>query len=132
MSLSQIVDNLYVGVAGDRVNLISKAGMIGSVYGIVTDDPLWLIPFWASFLMWSYTTGGLSTLKYYRRTTKHIQKHDKLDLRFAKKLIKGTENRKFTGYCQLQGLYLASKKYGQLDVFNEAKKSVSNNILPNF
>ncbi len=46
--------------------------------------------------------------------------------------IKDTENRKFTGYCQLQGLYLAAKRYGQLDVFYAAKSAVSNNILPNF
>jgi hypothetical protein len=133
MKLREIVDQLYVGVAGDRVNLISKIGIAGSLYGMgVTESGLWILPFTISTIFFNYTLFGLSTLHYYRRSTKHIQDHEKLDLRFAKTLIKGTENRKFTGYCQLQGLYLAAKKYDQLDIFKEAKSSVSNNVLPNF
>jgi len=41
-------------------------------------------------------------------------------------------NARFLGYCQIQGLYLAARKYRQLKTFNEVKKEASKNIFPNF
>ncbi|MGV8086088.1 MAG: hypothetical protein ACP5N1_00520 [Candidatus Woesearchaeota archaeon] len=133
MKLTEILDQAYVGITGDRVNLISKIVIIGSVYELCeTGSRIWGIPAIISSALIGYTSYGLKTLKYYNRTSNHIKNFGTLDLTFAKTLIKGTENKKFTGYCQLQGLYLAAKKYDQLETFYEAKKTVSNNILPNF
>ena len=133
MALNDVINNLYVGLAGDRVDLIAKIGAAGCISAAaISNSGLWVVPlpFFAGLI--GYTKLGLSTLKYYKRTSAHIKKFGRLDRRFAETLIKGTENRKFTGYCQLQGLYLAAKRYGQLDVFYAAKSAVSNNVLPNF
>lgn len=133
MKLTEIVDQLYVGLMGDRVNLASKITLAASTYGLIKyKDPLLLIPTGLGLIAFGYTTEGLGTLKYYNRTSKHIKQFGKLDSEFAKTLIEGTGNRKFTGYCQIQGMYLAAKKYGQLGAFYEAKKKYSKNIIPNF
>ncbi len=133
MKLTEIVNQLYVSLMGDRVNLASKITLAAGIYGLIRyKDPLLLIPTGLGLIFFVYTTEGLGTLKYYNRTSKHIKQFGKLDSEFAKTLIEGTENRKFTGYCQIQGMYLAAKKYGQLDAFYEAKKKYSKNIIPNF
>ncbi|MBI2672745.1 hypothetical protein HYX19_00645 [Candidatus Woesearchaeota archaeon] len=140
MALKDIVDRLYVGLMGDRVNLASKIIFAASTYSLIYGInhktlPSFLFGYLGGYLSvscFAYTTAGSGTLRYYNRTSKHIKQFRRLDPGFAKTLIEGTENRKFTGYCQLQGMYLAAKKYGQLDVFYEAKKKYSKNIIPNF
>jgi hypothetical protein len=131
-NLNDILDKIYVGLAGDRISLIAKIGCIAGIYGVENDSWPCIFIEIASGALIGYTSFGLRTLEYYIRTSKHIQEHGKLDLRFGERLIKGTENRKFTGYCQIQGLYLAAKKYNQLEAFYELKNSISKNIIPNF
>jgi len=133
MALNDVINNLYVGLAGDRVDLFAKIGVASCISAAaITESGIWAIPLPFLVGLVGYTNFGLSTLKYYKRTSAHIKKFGRLDRRFAETLIKGTENRKFTGYCQLQGLYLAAKRYGQLEIFYAAKSAVSNNVLPNF
>jgi hypothetical protein len=79
-----------------------------------------------------YTGFGLTVGHYYRLTAHHIQEHGRLDPRFAEAIILGSENRAFTGYCQQQGLYLAARDYGHLDVFEEVRQAYSNVRIPHF
>ncbi len=133
MTLTDFVNELYVGLAGNRVDLVGKIGFAGCICGAaITGFPEWILPLplFAGIMAYSYF--GMSTLKYYKRTATHIKKFGELDRRFAETLIKETENQKFTGYCQLQGMYLAATRYGQLDAFYKAKSAISNNVIPNF
>ncbi|MCX6818462.1 MAG: hypothetical protein NT129_00485 [Candidatus Aenigmarchaeota archaeon] len=133
MKLNEIAEQLYVALVGNRLTLLSEIAIFSGFYGLVKDDSLvWGIPVWAGSMLFLYTAGGLSTVDYFNRTEKHIKRFGRLDERFSKALIDGTENNGAGGYCPIQGMYLAAKKYGQLDVFHKAKKDVSNNIIPNF
>jgi len=71
---------------------------------------------------------------FYNIIERHIQRRGNLSQRFVERLmtVKQVENGKFLGYCQKQGMYLAARNYGQLEVFNQAKENVSNCKIPHF
>jgi len=73
---------------------------------------------------------GCSTIAIYRRSMAHISRYGRLDDRFAKAVINGSENEPLTGYCQQQGLYLAARDTGMLATFREAQKQHSNVSIP--
>jgi len=132
MKLNEIAEQLYVGLIGNRFNALSEIVIGTGFYGLAADDSLvWGIPIWLGGLLFGYNLAGVSTVIYFNRTSGHIKRFEKLDERFAKAMIEGTENTGFAGYCQLQGMYMAAKKHGQLDAFYKARKW-SNNIIPNF
>tara|TARA_Y100000310_G_C20560822_1_gene752981 strand:- start:70 stop:480 length:411 start_codon:yes stop_codon:yes gene_type:complete len=136
MTLADKAESLYVALTGNRVTLASRLFTTAYV-GSIPFFPDILLAFMMPATIIVYggeiiTCCGLTTPKFYNRTRDHIKKFDKLDPRFVKEMIKETENREFVGYCQLQGMYLAARNYGQLDVFKDVKKEISNCRIPNF
>ena len=140
MSLKDITDKAYHRLFGNRVTILGASIAVLPYCVDIQNDTLLqtlimvsspLITGLGGALLGS-TSFGADTYSHYIRAEKHIKKFGELKPKYVQKLIEGSTNRKFFGYCELQGVYLAAKKYGQLDVFNEVKKSHSNNILPNF
>ncbi|MDD5192486.1 MAG: hypothetical protein PHH54_06405 [Candidatus Nanoarchaeia archaeon] len=131
--LKKIVEQAYVLLAGNRLTLMSEL-MIGSGLFLSGDNHPTLKPLLGmiGFPVYFVTVCGLQTLSSYNRTIKHIKKFEKLDERFAKEQMGEYKNNLLMGYCQLQGMYLASKKYNQLDEFYKLKKKISEVIIPNF
>lgn len=155
MSLNELLNDAKVAVTGNRVTLASGLLAANFLYAagsaiahaigawnepvasaLKSPEFLYLVasaPFGTLGLRGlDYTRFGTSTLKLYRRTKRHIEQFGSLQPKFAKGVIEKTENRAFTGYCQLQGMYLAAKELGQEEAFNEAKRGVSNCLIPNF
>ena len=136
-------EDFAVGLMGNRVTLASRILALGGIATFLALDiprefrleafnVLAYTTLLPSVVLMASTNCGTTTLDHYRRTRKHMRGNGgKLDLRFAEALIEGSGNDRFFGYCQQQGLYLAAKRYGQLDVFNEAKKK-SNIVIPFF
>ena len=145
INLSDKADDNYVRFFGNRTTVlgyvIGSYGFAFGLQGIFTGGALGILAFilGGATLVASkavaelYTNYGRSTFEYYKRTERHIKKSGKLKKRFLKILMtKDCENTKYLGYCEIQGAYLAAKKYGQLDVFKEVKKKYSHNVIPNF
>lgn len=153
MSLNELLNDARVAVVGNRVTLVSA--LLSALYSI-GNAVAYAIPAWnepvasalksgeflylsASALPGILGIGGLSrtkfglgTLEFYKKTKRHIKTFGSLSPRFAGRAIKKTENKILTGYCQLQGMYLAAKELGQEEAFKEAKREFSNCLIPNF
>jgi len=142
MSLTERVENAYIRLVGNRVTLAASLLVAGTVYlniqSMRDDDFNWV----QAFTPMMYITGALTlantkcgggTLYFYRRTEKSIQKRGYLKPRVIELwMTHKTENREKVGYCQQQGMYLAARKYDQLEAFYAAKKKVSNVKIPHF
>ena len=132
-SLREITEDLYVQLAGNRVTFAAGVVGIASVSEMLVSGNLVSFPLvGGSASILAITKVGCGTTNYFRRTRDHIKEFNRLGLSFAEKLIKETENNSFIRYCQLQGTYLAARRYGQLEIFEKAKENVSNCVIPNF
>ena len=78
------------------------------------------------------TANGKTTKRIYERTKEYIGSRGQLEPEFVEQVIKGSENAKYFGYCELQGVYLAARETGNLEVFNKVKRKYSKIIIPNF
>ncbi len=145
LKTSDKVDDIYVSLTGNRMTVLSHfaiaygIGMMGGAWRGVGDDPICLLSCLSGAVI--YTGGLLASINtccgrttpwYYKETEEHIKHFGKLDERFARNLIQGSENGSFVGYCQQQGLYLAARKHGQLGVFRQAQKKYSKIKIPFF
>ena len=142
------VQDCYVGLVGNRLTMIgySLVGLIFSQDYIISEiNSLNLDRPYELFLRFTlaFLTGcaggflggtglGISTYRNYKKSQKHIKEFGRLRKKYARVLIEGSENCCFIGYCQQQGLYLAAKQAGQLDIFNEAKRKYSRVAIPFF
>lgn len=72
------------------------------------------------------------TVLAYERTKQHIQKFGRIDRRYLKTWLGHESKYKITGYCQLQGMYLAAQEEGLTKEFAELKGTHTKNIVPNF
>lgn len=77
------------------------------------------------------------TLHAYIRTLEHIEKHGYLDKRFFKIFTQRDIDEKYSWYCELQWMYLASKAMNSkypwvLEKFYEMKSQFTQNKIPNF
>ncbi len=75
---------------------------------------------------------GVKTYRAYRATRKSIQNRGYLDRDFARSVIEASGNDLFMGYCEQQGMYLASREMGHEDTFHSISRKESNVILPHF
>ncbi|MEK6899779.1 MAG: hypothetical protein AABX05_01515 [Nanoarchaeota archaeon] len=151
MTLTKKVENAYVSYVGNRVTFAGNLMMGAGFYNLsfyFYDRVLNHAPasgssammfilghalFFTGISAMGNTLCGEGTLTYYQRTKEHIQRKGSLDQRMIELWItQTTENQKYLGYCQLQGMYLAAKKYKQLEPFYKAKRKVSRNKVPNF
>jgi hypothetical protein len=73
----------------------------------------------------------VDTIRVYNRTVKHIEKFGTLDKRFFTTMLGQDKWRLFTGYCQLQSMYLAAKDCGVLEKYKSLRREVPN-LIPNF
>ena len=139
MTLGDLVNSLNIVFLGNRVTLASRILFATIAYSSHEDyfshpavEIAEAVGLYSTVMVEALTLCGYSTMHYYNRTMNHINEFGKLDGRYIKQMIKGTENRKFIGYCQIQGMYLAAKKAKQLETFKRVKAEVCNNIIPNF
>ncbi len=132
MDLSDIVEQAYVGLVGNRLNLLAKVGLLISAYTFDSSagQQWWEALMYASAGLMGATVFGCSTLEHYVSARDQIRHYGRLDDRYARTLMEKNKGC-FSGYCQIQGLYLAAKKYSQLEVFMRAKKAYSKNVIPN-
>lgn len=138
MSLAEKVENAYIGLIENKVTLAANSLLGGSLYMLFegNQSPVRLVAAYVSIGLGVVALGtkcGTGTVQFYCRTEQHIQKYGRLKPRVVELWITHkTENLSNFGYCQLQGIYLAAKKYDQLDAFYEAKNKVSKVKIPNF
>jgi hypothetical protein len=141
-SLKERLDNLEVMVFGNRINAIGAS----LILGFLAKNNRFLLPEYRSFTDFFYelasgvtgfalctaTRGGIGTYNVYKRVKKHIEKHGHPDPRFLRKAMAlDIYPFPFTGYCQIQGTYLACRNAGFLEDFYKIRKE-SRNIIPNF
>lgn len=143
------LNSLEVELIGNRITTLGVTLATGSIIaiplvtvGTVGQDIMQAAVYFGTlatglFLL-GITKGGNTTYKIYQRTAKHIKEHGKLDPRFLRKIVRNEENNMYPnkthchGYCEEQGVYLAARDYGQLDVFREEKERYSDVVIPNF
>ena len=137
------INNAIIRMTGNRVTLLGyglTVGGIGSLLHTIGTPSLLNIGIgMLSVITFSIGTGfvgitneGRETFTHYKRAKEHIDNHGRLEPRYAEKVILGSENHSFIGYCQQQGLYLAARDYGQLEVFERVRKAHSNVKIPHF
>jgi len=138
MGLKDKIDSFYVATCGNRITMVGTILITNHIfYSLYPVDGN--LPAVLSILgggigggIWGLTFGGISTWKHYKRTLKEAKENNKINPHFFEEKINKSENRKFIGYCQIQGLYLGAKRTNSLEEFYLAKNNVSNNIVPNF
>ncbi|MFA6460817.1 MAG: hypothetical protein WCV90_01005 [Candidatus Woesearchaeota archaeon] len=140
MELKDKVESAYVALAGNRVTAIAGAAFAYLSWKIFShsDDlstsqifTYTLAHSATGFVLWVTQVGG-STWRHYKRTLREVEDYGRADPEFFRERIEMTENGRFMGYCQLQGLYLGAKKSGQLANFERARRDYSECIIPNF
>lgn len=132
----------YVKIVGNRITFLCRAGFqIGGMGAIIESyhrNPdagfAYALLALASFAGYAATgKGDECTLEHYVRGKKHIKKYGRLRKRYAETMLASKTHGRFYGYCQQQGLYLAAKELGEVEVFRAVDKEVDNrNYLPNF
>jgi hypothetical protein len=138
----EILDNLETRVFGNRVTVVGASLALG----FVAKNNIFLGPEtidWSHFLyelslgmagtlLCARTRLGIGTYRTYRRVKEHIKKHGKPDPRFLRKAMAlDIYPYPFTGYCQIQGTYLACRNTGFLEDFYKLREE-SKNLMPNF
>lgn len=150
--LNEKLVNLECKLIGNRLTLLGRASLYSIIpiidyiqdhnqtsehagaYTALVFSP---ILFW--FGMEVVTGSGRATTNVYTRTKKHIKKYGKVGEKFAKKIftfegksIKESEIDKKSplGYCEWQGMYLASKALRKTKEFNELKEKYYHKIIP--
>jgi len=136
MRIKDSLQGLEVLLIGNRVSALGISLCFGGVVGcgMIERPPGNLL--YISIAMVGTSAAGISrygvgTYGAYQRTLKHIKKFGRIGHRFFKKYIEKGDGIAL-GYCELQGMYLAARKCGQLDSFFENKRKYSNNLVPNF
>jgi hypothetical protein len=138
--LCEKINNVLVGIIGNRVTVLGYSLCATPLVMYHTSTPwektitnMLTGPFLAAgYILAMGTMCGWTTYEHYKKAADHIKSTGKLDMRYAETLITRSENRSFVGYCQQQGLYLAARDYGYLDVFEKARKMHSNVKIPHF
>lgn len=140
MTLKERLQNAEVGLIGNRVAILSTSMLVGgygaSLSSLITGNILlgvgYFIPTVIGAMITGYTICGTTTKKIYKRTRDHIKQFDTIDPNFFSTAIHPDAEKKYTGYCQLQGMYLACRDAGKLEEFYRLKKEKTKNIIPNF
>lgn len=139
-SVLRRIDRLGYPVWANRVTAASYLAVPAGA-AIWFSGPLGSMRSFAGCLLFSaglaalgVTKLGLGTRETYRRSKAHIERHGRLDERFARAVILGArdgENGCY-GYCQEQGLYLAARDSGELETFERARREHSTLFVPHF
>jgi len=87
-----------------------------------------------------HTSSGITTIQIYHRTKQHIKQYGKIDERFVKAIFSegyySKENeisdKTIYGYCEWQGIYLASKALRKTKEFKELKDKYYKKSTPLF
>ncbi|MEI7718291.1 MAG: hypothetical protein WCI72_00355 [archaeon] len=149
MTLKEKLLDLETRLIGNRFSILGESLLLGG-YGAFANEVLnnisrdnysGIIPAigfcglaFVGACLTGYTEFGRTTKKIYRRTKEHLGKFGKLDKDFFSTCLKTEADKRYTGYCQLQGMYLACRDYAPelLPEFYQLKKQNTKNILPNF
>ncbi|TAL53435.1 MAG: hypothetical protein EPN86_04450 [Nanoarchaeota archaeon] len=147
-TLGSIVEGLHVCLIGNRITAFGVLSL-GASFVALSSGAEFPLPSDANFLDILKTTAvdsatiagsfalgyshlGFGTLELYNRTIGHIREHGKLEERYASTVFTSNSIDRVTGYCQIQGMYLAAAEEGFADEFRRYKEMYSNNIIPNF
>lgn len=141
-TLKSKLESIELYAMGNRVNLLGRLmtgiGVTDTIKGIsygsgmiYGEGEMGLILTSLGVFLEFVTLGGVTTPNYFKKTEKRIKRGELTQGR-VEKLIRSTENNRFFGYCDVQGIYLAARKHKKLDVFKKAKKNVCNVRIPNF
>ncbi len=141
--------NLEAGLIGNRFAALGNSIMFG-YYGAFANE-FWKVSEYHDFsainstmgflgltfagaAISGYNAGGWSTKKIYNKTKKHVKRFGKIDERFFRVCLGDDSRKKLTGYCQLQGMYLACRDYAPecLSEFYDLKTKHTKNMVPNF
>ncbi len=151
ISLTGKIESMWVASVGNRVTLASYAFFVPSTVMLIGGFD---IPFVSEISEVRYavrsvayagnlaslagilaTEQGRGTLRVYNRTKAHIARHGHLDERFARTVFEGQyfegEQDEFRGYCQNQGMYLATKKGDRINFRKWKKRYFPEGKLPN-
>jgi hypothetical protein len=139
MKLRNALDNLEVRLIGNRVFALGASLFSGGIIACVISGPsinrdndlMYGAAVAIGGVMMGFNTFGSSTYKSYKKTLKHIELCGEIRPDFFIEYLK-YDNGRFIGYCQLQGMYLAARKYGKLESFFQNKRENTTNCVPNF
>ena len=120
--------NIWYGI--NKISLLKWA--IQNIIAAIWLIWLWVMVYKNNFddlvpvLLWPlfWTFLGTTTAKIHKRTCNHIQKFWRIDESFFIKVIWSDSGDTIIWYCQLQGMYLAAKKYKKEGEFFMLKKSI--------
>jgi len=131
MNLKEKVEDLYVALVGNKLTLAGNTIGFAGLYGAQTN--LAAVTALIGFGVSAVTSCGIATVEYYRRTEDLIKRRGRLDPRTVELWIEHTTlNGAVLGYCQQQGIYLAAKKYDQLETFTKVREKCSKVKIPHF
>ena len=115
--MEELLEAMNVAFFGNRIML---SGLTTIACGIAAHNS----SFYCIGGIMVLTAGfGRETVWAYHLTKKHLLQHGKIEESFARQLV-------YAPYCDRQGLYLAARNYGHLDMFKKVTKAKIN--LPNF
>jgi len=144
MSLVEKVVDFGRGIYMNRVTLAMMPIYSSSIYGImsyqnisnISDEPLRFgllcCAAVVSGAIAGYTSFGTSTGRMFRKIDRQIETDGCLNREYVTKVMCQPENDCATGYCQIQGIYLAAKKHGKLAEFRKLQEKYSCNKIPHF
>ena len=138
MSLAERLESAYVALFGNRAIVLSELLITGSIIYDELVSNNGNLPTGSAILcaiggaITGVTYAGTGTWKHYKRTLREYKEKGEVSVDFFKERILRSENGRFVGYCQLQGLYLGAKKTGQLEAFYAAREEFSECKIPNF
>jgi len=144
MTLKEKLNEVEATLIGNRVTVLGTTLITSGLASLCIKAPshpsfINIIPEFiigsvgASFV--GYTQFGGKMISIYKRTTKHLKRFNKFDERFFTTIVGNDSSCKFTGYCQLQAMYLAARDSGNPEnvrEFAQLKKQYTRNIVPNF
>lgn len=127
------LEYLWVHLFGNRImNVIYGANAVAlSRVENQNDEKIAALIFLVSLFASIQVECGRSTAYCYGEALQELNKNGFISDKFARKFLHYDVEGILHGYCQLQGMYLASKKVRKIKEFRALKKRVATNIIPN-
>jgi len=122
------LDNLEVKLIGNRLTALGYSLALGGLVGEGLNSNNLNYSLFATGLILSLATSTTAgTIKAYRKAKTHVRNGGELNENFFEEVL--NEN---SLYCTRQGLYLAVRKYGEIEKFNLVAKQKRADLIPNF
>jgi len=119
------VDDIYVTLVGNRINLVSRAVTGASMVGTIVQGahseyaPVFGVSLIGLVISEVITLCGYNTLEFYRRTREHIMEFGCLREEVVRTFVPRTREERIWNYCAIQGVRLAARRYNESGVFEK-------------